>query len=69
VSEEIGKLKRGKKDAQGKILAMREVSIKIKELDAQIKEIEEKTVKILLEIPIFPTKACRLEKTRRIMWR
>jgi len=54
VSEEIGKLKREKKDAQEKILAMREVSAKIKELDAQIKEIEEKTAKILLEIPNIP---------------
>src|SRR5665648_914084 len=51
VSEEIGKLKREKKDAQENILAMREVSTKIKELDVQIKEIEEETAKILLEIP------------------
>ena len=54
VSEEIGKLKREKKDAQGKILAMREVSTKIKELDVQIKEIEEEIAKILLEIPNIP---------------
>ncbi|MCG2821722.1 MAG: serine--tRNA ligase, partial [Candidatus Atribacteria bacterium] len=54
VSEEIGKLKREKKDAQEKILAMKEVSAKIKELDAQIKEIEEETTKILLEIPNIP---------------
>jgi len=54
VSEEIGKLKREKKDAQGKILAMREVSTKIKELDVQIKEVEEETAKILLEIPNIP---------------
>lgn len=54
VSEEIGKLKREKKDAQEKILAMKEVSAKIKELDARIKETEEKTAKILLEIPNIP---------------
>jgi len=54
VSEEIGKLKREKKDAQGKILAMKEVSTKIKELDVQIKEVEEETAKILLEIPNIP---------------
>ena len=54
VSEEIGKLKREKKDAREKILAMKEVSAKIKELDAQIKEIEEETAKILLEIPNIP---------------
>jgi seryl-tRNA synthetase len=54
VSEEIGKLKREKEDARGKILAMKEVSAKIKELDTQIKEIEEETAKILLEIPNIP---------------
>lgn len=54
VSEEIGKLKREKKDAQEKILAMKETSTKIKELDAQINEIEEETAKILLEIPNIP---------------
>ena len=54
VSEEIGKLKREKKDAQGKISAMREVSTKIKELDVQIKEIEEEIAKILLGIPNIP---------------
>ena len=35
VSEEIGKLKKEKKDAREKILAMREVSVKIKELDSK----------------------------------
>src|SRR4030065_233965 len=54
VSEEIGKLKKEKKDAEEKILAMKEVSIKIKELDAQVKEIDEKITKILLEIPNIP---------------
>lgn len=51
VSEEIGLLKREKKDAQDKILAMREVSAKIKEMDSGIKSIEEKIQKSLLEIP------------------
>jgi len=54
VSEEIGKLKREKKDAQENILAMKEVSIKIKELDARVKEVEEEISKILLEIPNIP---------------
>jgi seryl-tRNA synthetase len=54
VSEEIGKLKREKRDAREKILTMKEVSAKIKELDAQIKEIEEGAAKILLEIPNIP---------------
>ena len=51
VSEEIGHLKKEKKDAQDKILAMREVSAKIKEMDSQVKSIEEKIQKSLLEIP------------------
>jgi seryl-tRNA synthetase len=51
VSEEIGLLKREKKDAQDKILAMREVSARIKEMDSGIKSIEEKIQKSLLEIP------------------
>ncbi len=54
VSEEIGKLRREKKNAQEKILSMKEVSAKIKELDAQVKEIEEEVAKILLEIPNVP---------------
>jgi len=54
VSEEIGKLKREKKDAREKILAMKEVSIKIKELDIRIKEVEEEINKTLLEVPNIP---------------
>lgn len=51
VSDEIGRLKKEKKDAQDKILAMREVSTKIKEMDSEIRAIEEKIQKSLLEIP------------------
>lgn len=51
VSDEIGRLKKEKIDAQDKILAMREVSTKIKEMDSEIKAIEEKIQKSLLEIP------------------
>jgi len=51
VSDEIGRLKKEKKDTQDKILAMREVSTKIKEMDSEIKGIEEKVQKSLLEIP------------------
>jgi len=54
VSEEIGKLKKEKKDAREKILAMKEVSTKIKELDARIKEVEEEINKTLLEVPNIP---------------
>ncbi len=54
VSEEIGKLKKEKKDAREKILAMKEVSAKVKELDARIKEVEEEINKTLLEVPNIP---------------
>jgi len=66
VSEEIGKLKREKKDAREKILAMKEVSTKIKELDARIKEIEEKTDKILLEIPNIPHESVPVGKDDKV---
>lgn len=65
VSEEIGKLKREKKDAREKILAMKEVSTTIKELDAQIKEIEEETAKILLEVPNIPHESVPIGKDEK----
>ncbi len=51
VSEEIGRLKKEKQDDREKILAMREVSGKIKEMDIKVKSIEEEIQSILLEIP------------------
>ena len=65
VSEEIGKLKREKKDARKKILAMKETSTKIKELDIRIKEIEEGTAKILLEIPNIPHESVPVGKDEK----
>jgi seryl-tRNA synthetase len=65
VSEEIGRLKREKKDAREKIMAMKEVSTKIKELDAKIKEIEEETAKILLEIPNIPHESVPVGKDEK----
>jgi len=51
VSDEIGHLKKEKKDAQEKILAMREVSGRIKEMDVEIKSVEQQIQSSLLEIP------------------
>lgn len=51
VSEEIARLKKEKKDAQEKIIAMREVSNKIKEMDTEVKSLEREIENILLEIP------------------
>ncbi len=51
VSKEIAVLKKDKLDAEEKIAAMKEVSDKIKELDDETREIEEKQIKLLLTIP------------------
>ena len=51
VSEEIARLKKEKMDAQEKIEAMRKVSNKIKELDTEVKSLEQKMENILLELP------------------
>ncbi len=51
VSDEIGRLKKEKKDAQEKILAMRTVSTKIKEMDGEVKSVEQQIQDLLLEIP------------------
>ena len=51
VSDEIGQLKRKKEDAQEKILAMREVSSRIKEIDTEIKTFEQQIQRYLLGIP------------------
>lgn len=54
VSEEIGKLKRDKKDASAAISQMDEVKIQIKSLDDQIAEIEKILSQLLLTIPNIP---------------
>ena len=51
VSEEIARLKKEKIDTQEKIEAMRGVSNKIKELDAEVKSLEQEIEGILLELP------------------
>ncbi|MCL4457285.1 MAG: serine--tRNA ligase [Nitrospirae bacterium] len=54
VSEEIGKLKKQKQDAEKLIAEMKGVSDRIKEIDEVLKGIEEKTGLFLLNIPNIP---------------
>ncbi|MBM7855155.1 seryl-tRNA synthetase [Desulfohalotomaculum tongense] len=54
VSEEIGRLKKAGEPAEEKILEMRNVSQSIKQMDEEIKEIENKLQQILLTIPNIP---------------
>jgi seryl-tRNA synthetase len=53
-SEEIGKLKRLKQDADGLVAGMKEVGDRIRAIDEMLKEIEEKTGQFLLNIPNIP---------------
>ncbi len=54
VSEEIGKLKKQKQDAEKLIVEMKGVSDRIKEIGETLKGIEEKTGLFLLNIPNIP---------------
>lgn len=54
VSQEIGKLKKAGQDAEARTLEMRKVSQQIKDMDEQIKAIEDKLQEILLAIPNIP---------------
>ncbi|MDI6801699.1 MAG: serine--tRNA ligase [Thermodesulfovibrionales bacterium] len=54
VSEEIGRLKKQKQDAENLIVEMKGVSDRIKEIDETLKGIEEKTGLFLLNIPNIP---------------
>lgn len=54
VSEEIGKLKRQKQDADALVAEMKGVSDRIKEIDDILRGIEEKTELFLLNIPNIP---------------
>ncbi|AQS57772.1 serine--tRNA ligase [Desulforamulus ferrireducens] len=54
VSQEIGKLKKAGQDAEDKQLEMRQVSQKIKDMDDEIRVIEDKLTQILLAIPNIP---------------
>ncbi|MBC1588306.1 serine--tRNA ligase [Listeria welshimeri] len=54
VSQEIAKLKREKQDADAKIEEMRVVGDRIKTLDIELREIDEKLDMILMSIPNIP---------------
>ncbi|MBC1607971.1 serine--tRNA ligase [Listeria welshimeri] len=54
VSQEIAKLKRKKQDADAKIEEMRVVGDRIKTLDIELREIDEKLDMILMSIPNIP---------------
>src|SRR5208283_2592494 len=62
VSEEIGRLKKQKQDAEPLVSEMKGVSDRIKELDEKIKGIEDKTRLFLLNIPNIPHKSVPVGK-------
>jgi len=62
VSEEIGKLKREKKDADQLVKDMKGVADRIKEVDEILKGIEEKTNLFLLTIPNIPNQSVPVGK-------
>ncbi|MFH1775942.1 MAG: serine--tRNA ligase [Candidatus Omnitrophota bacterium] len=57
VSEEIGRSKAKKVDANDKILEMKSVSQKIKEIDVKVDELEQKMANLLYQIPNMPHNA------------
>ena len=62
VSEEIGKLKREKKNADQLVKDMKGVADRIKEIDEVLKGIEEKTNLFLLTIPNIPNQSVPVGK-------
>ncbi|MCT2536961.1 serine--tRNA ligase [Aquibacillus koreensis] len=54
VSKQISVLKKEKKDADDLILEMRQVGDKVKEIDTELKEVEEQLETLLLSIPNIP---------------
>ncbi|HUV05513.1 MAG TPA: serine--tRNA ligase [Armatimonadota bacterium] len=54
VSEEISRMKRAGQDASAEIARMRDVSDRIKEMDAEVRELEERVQGALLIIPNMP---------------
>jgi seryl-tRNA synthetase len=53
-SEEIGRLRREKKDASALMEKMKEVAARIKEMEAGLPELERRMEEVLLSIPNFP---------------
>lgn len=69
-SEEIARMKREKKDASAEIERMREVSQQIKQLDAELDEVESKLTDVLMNIPNVPhetTPLCKDESGNKIL--
>ncbi len=69
-SEEIARMKREKKDATAEIERMREVSQRIKQLDAELDEIERSLNSVLMNIPNLPhetTPLCKDESGNQIL--
>jgi seryl-tRNA synthetase len=62
VSEEIGRLKKEKKDASSLVAEMKGVSDSIKVLDEEMRELEEKTLSFLLLLPNIPHESVPLGK-------
>jgi seryl-tRNA synthetase len=54
VSQEVGRLKQNKENADTQIAEMKGVSERIKSLDEQLKEVEERTQSFLLNVPNIP---------------
>lgn len=54
VSEEIARMKKAKQDAEPLVLQMRQVSQRIKEMDDEVKTLEEGLEELLLNIPNIP---------------
>ncbi|NPV93090.1 MAG: serine--tRNA ligase [Firmicutes bacterium] len=54
VSEEIARLKKAKQDAEPLVLQMRQVSQRVKELDEEVKTLEEGLEELLLNVPNLP---------------
>lgn len=65
VSEEVGRLKKAGQNAENLVLEMRDVSQKIKELDEEIRIIDENLNNILLTIPNVPHETVPLGKDEK----
>jgi seryl-tRNA synthetase len=63
VSQQISVLKREKKDAEDLILEMREVGAKIKELDDELRVVEEDLEHLMLTIPNIPHESVPVGET------
>ncbi|MEH7457499.1 serine--tRNA ligase [Bacillus pseudomycoides] len=63
VSQQISVLKREKKDAEALILEMREVGEKVKDLDNELRIVEEDLERLMLSIPNIPHESAPIGET------